>query len=180
MPDDPKSSWLDRHPLVVKSLTFGLTYAAADFAAQMYAWLVCGEVVGLLERIRRTAALAMVGTFAVGPVLTFWFDFLEWLIPGRKAKAVVSRTILDQAIQVPFCISMIFTLSSLAEGYGLRYCVKKIDDKLLSTWCDCIAVWCPVQFINQGLVPLKYRVIFQSIISFFWDAYLSIVSHAAS
>ena len=32
--------------------------------------------------------------------------------------------------------------------------------------------------MNQGFVPLKYRVIFQAVISFFWDAYLSIVSHA--
>ena len=177
-PVEEKGSWLARNPLAVKCLSFGVTYAAADMTAQIFACVTLGEVVPLLERCRRVLSLAAVGTFAVGPLLAYWFDFLEWLVPGKKAKAVATRTFLDQLIQVPFCIAMIFTLSSMAEGHGLLYCYHKIQMKLLSTWRDCVLVWCPVQFINQGLIPLQYRVLFQAIISFFWDTYLSIISHS--
>ena len=66
-------------------------------------------------------------------------------------------------------ISIIFSLSSLAEGHSPAYCLAKIQLKLLSTWKDCTAVWFPVQLVNQGLIPLRFRVIFQAVVSFFWD-----------
>lgn len=169
-----KPSLIDRHPLISKSLAMGVTYGLADVAAQV----VAGDPSPLLDRARRSLALVGVGCFAVGPLLAFWFDLLEWLIPGRTPKAIAMRTALDQAIEVPVMIAIIFTLSSLAEGHTLAFCLCKVQDKLLSTWRDCVGVWAPVQLINQGLVPLKYRVAFQALISFFWDAYLSFVSHS--
>lgn len=169
-----KPSVVDRHPLVSKSLAMGVTYGLADVAAQV----VAGDPTPLLDRARRSLALVGVGCFAVGPLLAFWFDFLEWLIPGRSPKAIAMRTALDQAIEVPFMIALIFTLSSLAEGHTLAFCLCKVQEKLVSTWGNCVGVWTPVQLINQGLVPLKYRVAFQALISFFWDAYLSFVSHS--
>lgn len=156
----------------------GITYGLADTAAQIFAAVSTGEVVPLANRIRRSVSLALVGCLAVGPLLAVWFDLIERWVPGRSIKAVAARTALDQIFQVPVMIAIIFSLSSLAEGHNLAYCLKKCQEKLLPTWRDCVSVWAPVQLINQGVVPLKYRVLFQAIISFFWDAYLSIVSHA--
>merc|ERR1711968_46532 len=84
----------------------------------------------------------------------------------------------SRAVEARVMISIIFSLSSLAEGHSPAYCLAKIQLKLLSTWKDCTAVWFPVQLVNQGLVPLRFRVIFQAVVSFFWDTYLSIVSHS--
>jgi hypothetical protein len=176
----PKTeAFMDRHPLLTKSLAMGVTYGLADAAAQLFAFLAHGEVVPLAARLRRAISLTGVGCLAVGPLLAVWFDFLERIVPGRTKRATFKRTVLDQAIEVPVMISLIFTLSSLAEGNTLAYCLAKVQLKLLSTWKSCTVVWFPVQFINQGLVPLKWRVLFQALVSFFWDTYLSIVSHAA-
>ena len=89
-----------------------------------------------------------------------------------------SRTIVDQMVQTPFMISLIFTLSTLAEGYSLSDCGTKLQIALMPTWKRCSFVWAPVQLVNQGIVPLKYRVFFQAVVSFFWDAYMSIASHS--
>jgi len=173
-----REAFIDRHPMLAKSLSMGLTYGLADTAAQVFAVLKHGEVLPIAARARRAASLTAVGCLAVGPILAVWFDFLERIVPGRSKRAIAARTTLDQAIEVPFMISLIFTLSSLAEGHGPAYCLAKIQLKLLRTWRDCTGVWVPAQLVNQGLIPLKYRVMFQAFISFFWDAYLSIVSHA--
>ena len=173
-----KEAFIDRHPLLAKSLSMGVTYGLADMTAQLFAYLAHGEVVPLAMRMRRAISLTLVGCLAVGPLLTVWFDFLERIVPGRSKRAILKRTILDQAIEVPVMISIIFSLSSLAEGHTIAYCLAKIQLKLLSTWKDCTAVWFPVQLVNQGLVPLRFRVIFQAVVSFFWDTYLSIVSHS--
>ena len=156
----------------------GITYGLADMTAQLFAYLAHGEVVPLAMRMRRAISLTGVGCLAVGPLLTVWFDFLEKIVPGRSKRAILKRTVLDQAIEVPVMISIIFSLSSLAEGHSPAYCLAKIQLKLLSTWKDCTAVWFPVQLVNQGLIPLRFRVIFQAVVSFFWDTYLSIVSHS--
>ena len=174
----PKTAFIDRHPLLAKSLSMGITYGLADMTAQLFAYLTHGEVVPLAMRMRRAISLTLVGCLAVGPLLTVWFDFLERIVPGRSKRAILKRTVLDQAIEVPVMISIIFSLSSLAEGNTIAYCLAKIQLKLLSTWKDCTAVWFPVQLVNQGLVPLRFRVIFQAVVSFFWDTYLSIVSHS--
>ena len=174
-----KESLVDRYPLLVKSLSMGITYGLADGAAQIFGRVAHGEVVPLALRLRRGISLMGVGCLAVGPLLAVWFDFLERAIPGKRKRAVAARTALDQTIQTPFMISVIFALSSLAEGHSLAFCGEKISTKLLSTWRSCAGVWTPISLANQGLVPLKYRVFVQAIASFFWDAYLSIVSHAA-
>ena len=173
-----KEAFIDRHPLLAKSLSMGITYGLADMTAQLFAYLAHGEVVPLAMRMRRAISLTGVGCLAVGPLLTVWFDFLERIVPGRSKRAILKRTVLDQAIEVPVMISIIFSLSSLAEGHSPAYCLAKIQLKLLSTWKDCTAVWFPVQLVNQGLIPLRFRVIFQAVVSFFWDTYLSIVSHS--
>ena len=173
-----KEAFIDRHPLLAKSLSMGITYGLADMTAQLFAYLAHGEVVPLAMRCRRAISLTGVGCLAVGPLLTVWFDFLEKIVPGRSKRAILKRTVLDQAIEVPVMISIIFSLSSLAEGHSPAYCLAKIQLKLLSTWKDCTAVWFPVQLVNQGLIPLRFRVIFQAVVSFFWDTYLSIVSHS--
>uniref|UniRef100_A0A7S3ND88 Solute carrier family 40 protein n=1 Tax=Aureoumbra lagunensis TaxID=44058 RepID=A0A7S3ND88_9STRA len=163
-----EKSWLERNPLVVKSLTMGITYGLADLTAQAFGRIVCGDICPITARIRRTVALMLIGCLAVGPLLSVWFDFIEWLIPGKSPRAIASRTAIDQAFQVPVMISIIFTGTSIAEGHNLQYCFLKIQAKLLSTWRDCLGVWIPVQLINQGLVPLRFRVLFQVCFSYYF------------
>jgi len=165
-------------PLIAKSASMGLTYGLADITAQVFALVVDGKTVPLADAVRRSVSLTAVGLLAVGPLLTVWFDYLERLFPGSSKRAVVGRTLMDQVVQAPFMIALIFTLSSLAEGHGLAFCAEKVNTKLYSTWVSCLGVWAPAQLLNQGVLPLKYRVYFQAVLSFFWDAYMSIVSHS--
>ncbi|KAH8059417.1 hypothetical protein JL722_5446 [Aureococcus anophagefferens] len=153
----------------------GLTYGLADIAR--------GRSRPLPARCCRSRSAcaaawrSWASAFFVGPLLAVWFDFLEKVLPGRRKRAVVGRGALDQSIQTPFMISLIFALTTLAEGHSPAVAVAKIQAKLLPTWWACVGVWTPVQLVNQGVVPLKYRVFFQSVVAFFWDAWMSIVSH---
>lgn len=78
-------------------------------------------------------------------------------------------------------ISCIFGFATLFEtGWtrdGVDKANSKIQEKLLPTWTSGLAVWVPVQVINQGLIPLQFRVGFQALVSYFWDTWLSVVSH---
>lgn len=162
-------------PIVLKSLSMGITYSLADAAAQLYTR--GAEPMSLLERLRRNVGLSLVGLLWVGPLLTVWFDWLAKVVPGGSAGPAIVRTLIDQLLEAPFMIASIFFFSALAEGHDLPYAAARVRRKLLSTWSGCSYVWVPVQLINQGLVPLHLRVYFQSFVSFFWDAYMSVAAH---
>jgi hypothetical protein len=175
----PARDWLERNPIALKSLSMGITYAFADLTAQLYSRAVDPhERMPWAERARRACGLGLIGLFVVGPLLTLWFDWLEVVFPGRGALAIAARTLCDQVFEVPVIISLIFVLSSLAEGHDLGFAAEKVRHKLVPTWKGCVGVWLPVQLVNQGLVPLGYRVYFQSAVSFFWDTYMSVAAHA--
>mmetsp|Transcript_26268 Transcript_26268/g.66668 ORF Transcript_26268/g.66668 Transcript_26268/m.66668 type:complete len:268 (-) Transcript_26268:267-1070(-) len=170
--------WVEQHPMAMKAAAMGVTYSLADIAAQIFTHFDTGEHFSWAERVRRNFGLAIIGLVVVGPLLSIWFDRLEAFCPGTSLRAVLSRTLLDQLLEVPIMVTIIFVLSALAEGHDLTYALKKVRHKLLPTWRGCTTVWAPVQLINQGLIPLRSRVYFMALVSFFWDAYMSIAAHA--
>ena len=78
---------------------------------------------------------------------------------------------------MPIMIAVIFSLVSVCEGRPGEI-LGKLQHKLAPTWAAALWVWVPVQYANQGIVPLRYRVIVQAVVSYFWDTYLSLASHA--
>lgn len=175
--EGPVPGWLTSHPIVLKSVSMGVTYSLADVAAQYWDRSKGGDQMSLWERARRNLALALVGLLWVGPLLTVWFDYLAVLVPGASVGPAILRTLIDQLLEAPFMISSIFFFSALAEGHDVQFALHKVKTKVLPTWKGCTGVWLPVQLVNQGLVPLHLRVYFQSFVSFFWDAYMSVAAH---
>jgi hypothetical protein len=83
------SGVLSKYPIIAKSASMGLTYGLADMAAQAFVWAVDGDAVPLADRVRRAIGLVAVGLFAVGPLLTVWFNFIDRLVPGKSKRAVL-------------------------------------------------------------------------------------------
>lgn len=164
-------------PLVTRSVTMGLTYLVADLTAQSIELLDGTCSTSPLQRVRRTVGITAIGLGWVGPLLTVWFDFVDKLVPGSRFIPVMGRTALDQMFCAPFMIACIFGLATIAEGHSLADAKHKLETRLLPTWKDGLTVWVPGQVINQAIVPLKYRVIFQATLSYFWDTYLSVINH---
>ena len=169
-------AWFDRmlkqYPYRTKSITTGLTYAAADATAQGFEmWTNRDYKFALRKRFARIFGLVLIGCLWVGPVLTGWFNLLDAHVPTFYA-----RTALDQLVQAPFMIACIFSLASAFEGRIMEV-PSKLRLKLKPTWISALKVWIPTQLLTQGVVPLPYRVVVVNGVSYFWDTYLSIESH---
>lgn len=167
------------HPLVTRSVTMGLTYALADTTAQLIELAEGPSETSLGHRVQRTIGITAIGLVFVGPLLTVWFNALDKFVPGSTFLPIAGRTALDQLIEAPIMIGSIFGLATLAEGGSVADAKFKLETKLLPTWRDGLIIWVPSQCINQAIVPLKYRVMLQAILSYFWDTYLSVVNHHA-
>ena len=125
------------------------------------------------SRIERTVKFSLVGFLWVGPLLTAWFQVMDKFIPGKSLIPVTKKVIIDQIIQGPLMIGSMYFWTAYLNGKTLIQIYKRLEDVLYETWLNSVYVWGPVQVIQQGLIPLQYRVAFANFVSYFWDTYLS-------
>ena len=167
---------LSSHPYSTRAAGTALTYVCSDMTAQaiehrQHPVSSAGESALSAERALKFGS---VGGFWVGPLLTYWFQLMDRLVPGRSPQAVAVKMLVDQTVQGPFMIGTMFTWCALLNGASLAAIEAKLRSELCGTWINSVYVWAPVQVLQQAVVPLQYRVAVSNVVSYFWDTYLSL------
>ena len=61
----------------------------------------------------------------VGPLLTYWFNVMERILPGRAPARVAAKLVIDQVLQGPFMIGSMFALCAAVKGSAeINQCVR--------------------------------------------------------
>ncbi|KAL4070068.1 hypothetical protein V8B97DRAFT_1917788 [Scleroderma yunnanense] len=162
---------LIRRPVLSQSLTAAVLFGAGDIIAQQAI-----EERGKNHDFMRTARLTFYGGAIFGPALTKWYQLLNRIKFSNPTKAVIYRVWLDQAILTPAAVAFFFGTMSILEGKGLPGAVERIrtayEPTLIRNW----AVFIPTQIVNFALVPHHLRFVVVSVVSLFWNTYLSAVN----
>ncbi|EEB06606.2 Mvp17/PMP22 family protein 1 [Schizosaccharomyces japonicus yFS275] len=133
-----------------------------------------------LPSIRRVLQFVGFG-FAISPIQFRWLRFLAQKLPVSKGVGnVVSRVLLDQIVFAPFGLSAFYTWMTLTEGNTLREAKRRLQNVLLPTLKANYSVWPFVQAVNFWFMPLQYQLPFSSIVSLFWNMFLSIMNASES
>ncbi|KZP03807.1 hypothetical protein FIBSPDRAFT_844620 [Athelia psychrophila] len=94
----------------------------------------------------------------------------------NPTKATIYRVALDQGVLTPGVVAFFFSSMTLMEGKGFGDVKERLDKAyqptLLRNWC----VFVPTQIINFALVPHHLRFVVVSVVSLFWNTYLSAVN----
>lgn len=129
---------------------------------------------------RRTLNLTLTGV-TIGPCCHFWYQILDRFLPGRTFSTVVKKVFVDQIIFSPICIGVFFlTLGLLKDESSSKDVGREIYRKGLTIYTTEWFVWPPAQLLNFYLVPLKFRVLFDNIVSFGFDMFQSHVCYGVS
>mmetsp|Transcript_20984 Transcript_20984/g.30275 ORF Transcript_20984/g.30275 Transcript_20984/m.30275 type:complete len:188 (-) Transcript_20984:60-623(-) len=155
---------LDRHPLVTKSVTSGVIGAVGDVAAQ--------QLTSDTFDYHRFGTFCLLQTGLVGPALHVWYAAVFRLIPGTGWLNVTKRVALDQFLFAPVFLSTFISSNLILMGTPEQI-IPKLKADLLNTVIANNAVWIPAQFINLGVVPKQYQVLFANFVGLFWNTYLS-------
>ncbi|KAK6977918.1 hypothetical protein R3P38DRAFT_506549 [Favolaschia claudopus] len=164
---------LIRRPMLAQCGTAAVLFSAGDILAQQAI-----ERRGKQHDFARTARLTFYGGVMFGPVITKWIQFLNRLQFKNPTKGIIYRVWLDQFVLTPGAIVAFFTSMAVLEGkpneiksrIGAGYVPA-----LLRNW----GVFIPTQVINFWLVPPHLRFVVISVVSLFWNTYLSIANAAA-
>lgn len=126
----------------------------------------------------RTRNMTVVG-LVQGPFHHWFYMILDKVFPGRSAKSVLKKTLLDQSIASPTCLTIFFVGLGILESHNIEEICKELKLKFLETWkVDC-CFWPPTQCINFLFVPLHYRVLYTNAMTMVYDIFLSYIKYDA-
>ncbi|KAH9110448.1 hypothetical protein LEN26_003378 [Aphanomyces euteiches] len=166
------SRLLARYPLLTKTLSSGAIAGIGDVVSQL------GIEDAETFDVRRLVIFTAVGGVYIAPLLHVSYGLLNRLFVGVSTKVVLQRVAVDQFVLTPtFFVSYFALMQTLAADD------VTIEEKLRQEWWPTVqtnwVVWVPAMWINFRYIALPYQVLFSNVVSLFWNAYMSFVSHRA-
>lgn len=174
---NPKSVWvkysdlLARRPVATKAITGGVIGASADLTCQLVFENANGEF-----DVVRFLKFSFLGTFLVAPTLHYWYGFLGRVLPGTSFSMTVQRLFFDQLVFSPSFLCLFMSSVLVLDGTP-ELIPSKISKEFVPTMLMNYTVWVPAMYVNFKFVPLQFQTLFSNVVGYFWNVYLSYVTH---
>lgn len=153
-------------------ISFSLS-GAGDFVEQQYEITKCTSDD---YDLTRTKNMSVSGASA-GVLTHFWYVYLDKIIPGASFPVVMKKLVLDQIICSPLIILNMFVVVGFFEKKTCSEIIDEIKNKSVTLYIAEWVVWPPAQFINFYLIPSRFRILYDNIISFGYDIYYSSIKY---
>jgi len=109
-----------------------------------------------------------------GVLCHFWYSYLDRILPGRGIRTIVTKIAWDQILFSPVCIAACILVSGgILERQTASQLVTEtiqLGGRLyIAEWL----FWPPAQFVNFYLLPPRFRVLYDNLVSLVYDTYTS-------
>lgn len=102
--------------------------------------------------------------------------FDRWMV-GRSLRAVLLKVLYDQVVFSPISLTVYFGTVGLLEQSSCSELMSETWSKGCTIYKVEWIIWPPAQFLNFYVLPLRYRVFFDNLISFGFDVYTPYIKY---
>ncbi|XP_031557667.1 peroxisomal membrane protein 2-like [Actinia tenebrosa] len=160
--------YLRTRPVLTKSITSAITSGLGQLLSQK-SRISQGKGVD----VRAVAAFSTFGFAVTGPLVHYFYQFLEEYLPKGTSHAQAKKLALDRLVFSPIFYVLFFYIISLLEGKSCSAAVKKVHDNFWIAFKMSLRVWVIAQYVNFNYVPVEYRVLFANAIALGWNAFMA-------
>eukprot|EP01091_Cochliopodium_minus_P002622 TRINITY_DN1246_c0_g1_i1.p1 TRINITY_DN1246_c0_g1~~TRINITY_DN1246_c0_g1_i1.p1 ORF type:complete len:178 (+),score=38.86 TRINITY_DN1246_c0_g1_i1:50-583(+) len=158
--------YLEKHPYKTKIFSSVFIDVLADITTQSY-FEKKGSNIDI-SRVLKFGSFATIRTI----ILHHYFIYLDKLIPGNTFKSNILKILIDQIIASPIILTLFLSFTSMWEG-KTNMISRKLQS-LPTIVVDGFKIWGTVAAINFWVMPPNLRILFGSLVGFFWTIYLSL------
>jgi protein Mpv17 len=175
------ASWLERRPIVTKSVTASLIFGLSDYLAQV------------LERSAKPTTTAtptttisskrilwsmLVGLLYFGPAAHFWYGTIFRLLPGTSLWSTLQKAALGQLIFGPSFTCIFFATALIQSGqWSFNAWFRKIAQDLPKAWLAGAGFWPLMDLISYSYISREWIPLFINCCSLVWTIYLSLIAN---
>jgi len=164
--------------LLTNSLISALMGTVGDAIQQQYDLLTDGKSSDNGFKWQRSAHMTCAG-FTTGLVSHYWYIYLDRFLGTKRTLYVITKKVLlDQIVFSPVNLLVYFSTLGVCERSGaLRVKEELVEKGFEQIYVVEWIVWPPMQFFNFYVLPLRYRILFDNIVSLGFDIYSPYVKY---
>ncbi|XP_044510017.1 PXMP2/4 family protein 4-like isoform X2 [Mangifera indica] len=145
---------LESHPLMTKSITASLIFAAADLTCQRISLPSSSSFDSI-----RTLRMASYGMLILGPSQHFWFNYMSKVFPKRDIVSTLKKLSLGQGVFGPSITAVFFSYNASLQGESGGEIIARLKRDLLPTLATGLLYWPICDFITYRFVPVHLQVL---------------------
>ncbi|KAJ4836578.1 hypothetical protein Tsubulata_039787 [Turnera subulata] len=162
---------LDSRPVLTKTMTTSMIFAAADFTAQM----ISSPSAGSLDFIRMLR-MAGYGLLILGPSQHLWFNYLSKILPKRDMLTTLKKIFLGQAVFGPANATVFYSYNAVLQGESGDEIMARLRRDLLPTLKNGLLFWPICDFATFKFMPVHLQPLVNSTCAYVWTIYLTFMA----
>ncbi|XP_027359319.1 PXMP2/4 family protein 4-like [Abrus precatorius] len=164
---------LEAHPVVTKSVTSSLIFAAADLTSQM----ITSPSFSASYDLKRTSRMAIYGLIILGPSQHMWFNYLSKILPKRDVPSTLKKIFMGQALFGPVINTVFFSYNGAVQGENRPEIIARLKRDLLPTLLGGALFWPVCDFVTFKFIPVHLQPLLNSSCAYIWTIYLTYMAN---
>lgn len=163
---------LETYPVLTKAFTSSLLMAGSDALSQIIVNL--GKSKKHFE-FRSTAAFSLFGFVVSGPVIHYFYKYLEKYVPRKQHLGFLKKVIIDRLLFGPPYLFLILYFHALVEGYSPRLAAQRVMAMYRSSFFKNLIYWSVIQVVNMYYIPVDLQILYTNLAALVWNTYLAVL-----
>lgn len=169
---------IQRRPILVKCITSATLMAVGDSLSQVIEHHQNQQKDKFNFDYYRLGRMTAIGSI-FGPLLHYWYGWLDKTITFTGSKGAVSKVVLDQGLFAPAILAFVTVTVGASEGKSTTELKEIMQTSYLTSLKINYLIWPAANFINFNFVPPAFRVLYVSSLSVVWNTILSNILHSS-